>query len=67
VVADTDFDHGALAAGVEGSLRQAGLTEPEVSISCVEAIARDPLTGKAKRFLTNDAATADRAGTGQPA
>jgi phenylacetate-coenzyme A ligase PaaK-like adenylate-forming protein len=51
VVADTDFDHGALAAGIEGSLSQAGLTDPEVSISRVEAITRDPLTGKAKRFL----------------
>jgi phenylacetate-CoA ligase len=50
VVADTDFDHGALAARIEASLRQAGLTEPEVSISRVKAIARDPLTGKAKRF-----------------
>ncbi len=66
VVADTDFDHGALAAGIECSLREAGLTEPEVSISRVEAITRDPVTGKAKRFLPNSAATAGRSGTGQP-
>jgi phenylacetate-CoA ligase len=51
VVAGTAFDHGALAAGIGRSLRQAGLTEPEVSISCVNAITRDPLTGKAKRFV----------------
>ena len=51
VVANADFDHGALTAGIEGSLRHAGLTDPEVSISCVDAITRDPLTGKAKRFV----------------
>jgi phenylacetate-coenzyme A ligase PaaK-like adenylate-forming protein len=51
VVADADFDHGALTAGIEGRLRQAGLTDPEVSISRVDAITRDPLTGKAKRFV----------------
>jgi phenylacetate-CoA ligase len=66
VMADTDFDHGALAAEIERSLRQAGLTEPEVSISCVDAIPRDPLTGKAKRFVPNGAATAGRSGTAQP-
>jgi phenylacetate-CoA ligase len=51
VVTDTDFDHAPLAAAIQHSLRQAGLTNPDVSISRVEAIARDPLTGKAKRFL----------------
>jgi phenylacetate-CoA ligase len=51
VVADADFDPRALAAGIEDSLRQAGLTDPEVSITRVDAITRDPLTGKAKRFL----------------
>jgi hypothetical protein len=51
VVADADFDHRALAAGIEDSLRQAGLTDPETSISRVDAITRDPLTGKAKRFV----------------
>jgi len=50
VVADADFDHGALAAGIEHSLRQAGLADPDVSLTCVDAITRDPLTGKAKRF-----------------
>lgn len=47
-------------------MRQAGLTEPEVSISCVQAIALDPLTGMAKRFLRNGAAAADRFSTDQP-
>ena len=61
VVADADFDHGALAAGIETSMREAGLTDPEVSISRVETIARDPLTGKAKRFLPHSDATAHRA------
>ena len=51
VIADTDFDHSALAAGIKHSLRQAGLTNPEVSIRRVDAIPRDPLTGKAKRFV----------------
>jgi hypothetical protein len=50
---------------MERSLRQAGLTEPEVSISYVEAITRDPLTGEAKGFVPNGAATAGRSGTGQ--
>jgi phenylacetate-coenzyme A ligase PaaK-like adenylate-forming protein len=51
VVADTDLDHGALAAGIKDSLSQAGVTDPDVSISRVDAIPRDPLTGKAKRFV----------------
>ena len=57
VMADTAFDQAALGAEIEQSLRQAGLTDPEVSISCVDSIARDPVTGKAKRFMP-DAATA---------
>jgi phenylacetate-CoA ligase len=51
VVANADFDHRALAARIEDSLRQAGLTSPEASISRVDAITRDPLTGKAQRFV----------------
>jgi hypothetical protein len=61
VVSDGDFDHGMLAAAIERSLRQAGLTAPEVSISRVETITRDPLTGKAKRFLPHNDSTASRA------
>jgi phenylacetate-CoA ligase len=51
VVADTEFDRGVLAGGIERSLRLAGFTQPEVSVSRVDAIARDPLTGKARRFV----------------
>jgi phenylacetate-CoA ligase len=53
VVAETDFDHGSLAAEIERSLCQAGLPDPEVTISRVDAITRDPLTGKVKRFLSS--------------
>jgi phenylacetate-CoA ligase len=66
VVANSDFEHAALTAGIQRSLSQAGLSEPEVSISHVEAIARDPLTGKAQRFVPNRAATARPSGTSQP-
>ncbi len=54
VIAGTGFDDAALAAAVEQSLRQAGVTEPHVTIRRVEAIARDPRTGKARRFIPLD-------------
>jgi phenylacetate-coenzyme A ligase PaaK-like adenylate-forming protein len=54
VVADTGFDDAALAAAVEQSLRQAGATEPDITIRRVEGIARDPRTGKARRFIPLD-------------
>jgi phenylacetate-CoA ligase len=60
VVTDADFDQHALATAIHGSLRQAGLTDPEVTVSRVDGIARDPLTGKAKRFVPNDAAAVRR-------
>ena len=41
----------ALAARLEHVLRQAGLTEPQVSISLAETITRDPKTGKVRRFI----------------
>ena len=41
----------ALAARLEHVLRQAGLTEPQVSISLAETITRDPKTGKVSRFM----------------
>jgi hypothetical protein len=41
----------ALAARLEHVLRQAGLTEPQVSISVAETITRDPKTGKVSRFV----------------
>ena len=36
------------------SLRQAGLAGPRVTISHAEAIARDPGTGKVRRFVPSD-------------
>ena len=41
----------ALAAAVERNLRQAGVARPQVGIRRVAALARDPLTGKARRFI----------------
>jgi phenylacetate-CoA ligase len=57
VVADTGLDDAALAAAVELSLRQAGVTGPQVTVSHADAIVRDPRTGKIRRFV---AAGADR-------
>ena len=51
VVADAGLDEAALTAAVEQSLRQAGVTQPQVTINRAEAIARDPRTGKARRFV----------------
>ena len=50
-VADRDFDDTAVAAAVEDALRQAGLPGPQVSLRRVEALDRDRLTGKARRFV----------------
>ena len=54
VVADAGLDGAALAAAVEQSLRQAGVTEPRVTISRAEAITRDRRTGKVRRFIAAD-------------
>ena len=51
VVADAGLDDAALTAAVEQSLRQAGVRQPHVIINRAEAIARDPRTGKARRFV----------------
>ena len=45
----------ALAARLEHALRQAGLTEPQVSIKLAETITRDPKTGKVSRFIPGEA------------
>ena len=58
VVADSGLDESALAAAAEQSLRQAGVTEPQVTIRRVRAIARDPRTGKARRFISAGATRA---------
>ena len=41
----------ALTATVRDSLRQAGLADPQVSLRRVEALDRDPLAGKVRRFI----------------
>ncbi len=51
VVIDGDLDQAGLAAAVEQSLRQAGLDRPRVTIRPVAALDRDPMTGKARRFV----------------
>ncbi len=50
-VTDGDLDHAALTAALDQSLRQAGLTGPRVVIRRVEALDRDAMTGKARRFV----------------
>ena len=51
VVTDGDLDHAALTAALEQGLRRAGLTGPRVVIRRVEALDRDAMTGKARRFI----------------
>ena len=51
VVIDGDLDVAALITDVRDSLRQAGLPGPQVTLRRVEALDRDPLTGKARRFI----------------
>jgi len=50
-VIDGDFDHAAVTAEVERSLRQAGLARPRVGFRRVGALDRDPMTSKARRFI----------------
>jgi phenylacetate-coenzyme A ligase PaaK-like adenylate-forming protein len=50
-VIDGDLDHAAVTAALEQSLRQVGLTGPRVVIRRVEALDRDAMTGKARRFI----------------
>jgi phenylacetate-CoA ligase len=50
-VIDGDFDQAAVAASVEQSLRQAGLTRPRVGFRRVGALDRDPMTSKVRRFV----------------
>jgi phenylacetate-coenzyme A ligase PaaK-like adenylate-forming protein len=50
-VIDGDLDDAAVAAAVAESLYRAGLTGPRVRIRRVGALDRDPLTGKARRFM----------------
>ena len=50
-VVDGAADLAALSAAVQDALRQAGLPGPQVMIRRVDALDRDPLTGKARRFI----------------
>jgi len=50
-VADGDLDVAALAGAVRDGLRRAGLADPRVTVRRVDAVHRDPLTGKARRFV----------------
>jgi hypothetical protein len=50
-VIDGDFDQAAVTAATEQTLRAAGLSRPQVTIRQVGALDRDPLTGKARRFI----------------
>jgi phenylacetate-coenzyme A ligase PaaK-like adenylate-forming protein len=50
-VIEGDFDHAAVTAEVERSLRQAGLARPRVGFRRVGALDRDPMTSKARRFI----------------
>jgi len=46
-----EIDEAALAARLEQGLCQAGVAEPRVSVSVIDAIPRDPKTGKVRRFI----------------
>jgi phenylacetate-CoA ligase len=51
VVIDGALDVAAATDAVEESLRQAGLPGPHVTIRRVQTLDRDPLAGKARRFI----------------
>jgi phenylacetate-coenzyme A ligase PaaK-like adenylate-forming protein len=51
VVADPAVDCEALAQRIRDGLVEAGLREPFVRVSRVDALARNPVTGKLKRFV----------------
>jgi phenylacetate-CoA ligase len=51
VVTDGEFDHDAVTAAIADGLRQAGVTSPHAVIRRVEALDRDAMTGKSRRFI----------------
>jgi phenylacetate-CoA ligase len=51
LVARDDLDQPALTAALAASLRQAGLSRPQVTVRVVAAIAHHPQTGKTRRFV----------------
>jgi phenylacetate-CoA ligase len=54
LIADGDPDLEALRATIRQRLEQAGLTRPEVSTRVVDALMRDPHTGKLRRLVPRD-------------
>jgi len=52
VVADPAVDCEALAVRIRQGLLEAGLDDPAVRVSRVEALTRNPITGKLKRFVS---------------
>jgi phenylacetate-coenzyme A ligase PaaK-like adenylate-forming protein len=51
VVAGPGLDRDALARALEQGLADAGLPAPTVAVRVVEELARNPVTGKLKRFV----------------
>lgn len=51
VVATAALDQARLAKDLARSLAAAGVPDPEVSVRRIDAIERDPRTGKARRFI----------------
>jgi phenylacetate-CoA ligase len=51
VVTGGDLDLGVLTTALADSLRRAGLASPQVAVRAVDAVARHPETGKARRFI----------------
>jgi phenylacetate-coenzyme A ligase PaaK-like adenylate-forming protein len=51
VVAERALDCDGIARAIEADLREAGLAEPRVTVRRVEELARNPVTGKLKRFV----------------
>jgi phenylacetate-coenzyme A ligase PaaK-like adenylate-forming protein len=50
-VIDGDLDQAAVTAAVRDSLRQGGVADPQVFLRRVEALDRDAMTAKARRFI----------------
>ncbi len=54
-VADPGIDDAALAARLKQALSLAGIARPQADVRLVDSIARDPRTGKARRFIPSKA------------
>jgi phenylacetate-coenzyme A ligase PaaK-like adenylate-forming protein len=49
-VADAGVDLDPLRTALRGALRESGLADPDVAVTVVDRLDRDPLTGKVRRF-----------------